>query len=73
MLFNPLSPKAARSQAVIDRRDFASFSKTKNNLKTNKFLDQMVHLKDEKADYLIESDKRNALKSDLRQNSKFYA
>ena len=42
---------SARTQAVIDRRDFAWFSKTKKHLKTNIFLDQLVLSKDKKGDY----------------------
>ena len=64
---------SARTQVVIDRRDFAWFSKTKKNLKTNIILDQMVHSKDEKADYSNQYAKRDALKSESRRNSKFYA
>ena len=64
---------SARTQAVIDRRYFAWFSKTKKNFKTNIILDQMVSSKDKKGDFSNEYAKRNALKSDWRRNSKFYA
>ena len=64
---------SARTQAVKDCRDFAWFSKTKKNFKTNIILDQMVSSKDKKGDFSNEYAKRNALKSDWRRNSKFYA